>query len=121
MRFSTTAAAALTSLSVASARITGFSAPSTLAPNTTFTFNLTTENYIQSVADVAVSWGFQLPTEANPTGYVFPFPLHISIPHPHTSCPSYNSISSLCSQIPLHSRLLRRQRIPRPQPVQRPC
>ncbi|KAF2822355.1 hypothetical protein CC86DRAFT_372895 [Ophiobolus disseminans] len=71
MRFSTLTTATLASVSLASARIIGFSAPSTLAPNSTFTFNLTTENYIQRVADVAVSWGYTLPTETNPTGYKY--------------------------------------------------
>ncbi|KAH7067173.1 hypothetical protein FB567DRAFT_599531 [Paraphoma chrysanthemicola] len=55
--------------SIASARIIGFSAPPVLTPSTPFTFNLTTENYIQTVADIAVVWGFQLPTASAPTGY----------------------------------------------------
>jgi hypothetical protein len=58
MRFSTLAMA-LTSATLGSARIIGFSAPSVLAPNTTFPLTLFTENYIQSVSDVAVSWGFE--------------------------------------------------------------
>lgn len=63
--------AALTTASLASARIIGIAAPSTLAPNSTFTLTLLTENYIQTVADVSVAWGFQLPTTANPTGYPY--------------------------------------------------
>jgi hypothetical protein len=55
----------------ASARIVGLSAPSSLQPNTTFSFDLITENYIQSVSDVAVAWGFQLPTASNPTGFPY--------------------------------------------------
>jgi hypothetical protein len=70
MRFSTLAAPLLTS-TLASARIIGLSAPSSLTPNGTFTFTLLTENYIQSVADVAVAWGFQRVTPANPTGYPY--------------------------------------------------
>lgn len=61
----------LTSVSLASARIIGIAAPSTLAPNSTFVLTLLTENYIQSVADIAVAWGFTLPTIANPTGYPY--------------------------------------------------
>jgi hypothetical protein len=56
---------------LASARITGLSAPSTLAPNSTFSFTLLTTNYVQSVSDVAVAWGFQLPTASNPTGFPY--------------------------------------------------
>jgi hypothetical protein len=67
MRFSP--ALSLLSLPLASARIIGLAAPSTLTPNTTFSLTLLTENYIQSVADVAVAWGFQTPTANNPTGY----------------------------------------------------
>ncbi|KAF1942881.1 hypothetical protein EJ02DRAFT_421843 [Clathrospora elynae] len=59
MRFSTVAAA-LTTASLASARIVGIAAPATLTPNSTFTLTLLTENYVQSVADVAVAWGFSL-------------------------------------------------------------
>ncbi|KAH7406600.1 hypothetical protein DE146DRAFT_398028 [Phaeosphaeria sp. MPI-PUGE-AT-0046c] len=70
MRFSTITTA-LSASSLASARIIGLAAPSTLAPNSTFSLTLLTENYIQSVADVAVAWGFQTPTENNPTGYPY--------------------------------------------------
>lgn len=59
MRF-TSLAAALTSLSAASARIIGIEAPSTLAPNSTFNLTLLTENYIQPVADISVAWGYSL-------------------------------------------------------------
>ncbi|KAJ4985160.1 hypothetical protein SVAN01_09387 [Stagonosporopsis vannaccii] len=59
MRF-TSLAAALTSLSAASARIIGIEAPSTLAPNSTFTLTLLTENYIQTVADISVAWGYSV-------------------------------------------------------------
>ncbi|KAF2032792.1 hypothetical protein EK21DRAFT_15304, partial [Setomelanomma holmii] len=61
----------LATISIATARIVGISSPPVLTPGTPFTFNLTTENYIQSVADVAVAWGFQLPTANNPTGYPY--------------------------------------------------
>jgi hypothetical protein len=59
MRFSTLTTA-LTSLSLASARLTGIAAPSVLAPNSTFTLTLLSEGYIQSVADISVAWGFSL-------------------------------------------------------------
>ena len=60
MRFSTLTTSALASASLASARLVGISAPTTLAPNTTFDLTLLSEGYIQSVADIAVAWGFQL-------------------------------------------------------------
>jgi hypothetical protein len=50
----------LTTLSLTSARLIGISAPSTLAPNSTFTLTLLSEGYIQTVADIAVAWGFNL-------------------------------------------------------------
>lgn len=59
MRF-TTLTATLATLSAASARIIGIEAPSTLAPNSTFNLTLLTENYIQSVADISVAWGYQI-------------------------------------------------------------
>lgn len=59
MRF-TNFATALTTLSAVSARIIGIEAPSTLAPNSTFNLTLLTENYIQSVADISVAWGYAL-------------------------------------------------------------
>ncbi|KAL1798920.1 hypothetical protein ACET3X_002957 [Alternaria dauci] len=59
MRFSTLATA-LTSATLASSRLIGIAAPSTLAPNSTFTLTLLSEGYIQSVADIAVAWGFNV-------------------------------------------------------------
>jgi hypothetical protein len=59
MRFSTITAS-LASAALASARITGIQAPSTIAPNSTFSLTLLTENYIQSVADISVAWGYSL-------------------------------------------------------------
>ncbi|KAK3303573.1 uncharacterized protein B0T15DRAFT_279698 [Chaetomium strumarium] len=59
MRFSTLATA-LTSATLASSRLIGIAAPSTLAPKSTFTLTLLSEGYIQTVADVAVAWGFSL-------------------------------------------------------------
>jgi hypothetical protein len=56
----TTLTTALTSLTLASARLTGIAAPSVLAPNSTFTLTLLSEGYIQSVADISVAWGFSL-------------------------------------------------------------
>lgn len=54
----------LTSLlaSTATARITGFSAPSTIIPGAPIQIHLRAENYIQSVQDVAVAFGIT-PTE----------------------------------------------------------
>jgi hypothetical protein len=61
MRFTSTFAAGLVStlflLSSASARIVGVSAPSTVYAYNPFTVSLITENYIQSVYDVAVAFG----------------------------------------------------------------
>lgn len=53
--------AALASASLASARIVGIAAPATIVPGKPFTLTLLTENYIQSVADIAVAWGFSPP------------------------------------------------------------
>lgn len=49
-----------TLLPLATARITNISAPHTLCPSRPFTLSLTSENYIQSVADIAVAWGYAL-------------------------------------------------------------
>ncbi len=57
MRFQTLATA-LTTATLASARIAGIAAPTTIAPNTPFTLTILTENYIQTVADIALSWGY---------------------------------------------------------------
>ena len=70
MRLSTLATTLSTS-SLASARIIGLAAPATLTPNAPFTLTLLTENYIQSVSDIAVAWGFQFPTANNPTGFPY--------------------------------------------------
>ncbi|KAF2678921.1 hypothetical protein K458DRAFT_271150, partial [Lentithecium fluviatile CBS 122367] len=50
--------AGLSAVAVSSARLIGISAPSTISTSENFTLTLITENYIQSVADVAVAWGF---------------------------------------------------------------
>ncbi|OAG02346.1 uncharacterized protein CC84DRAFT_1009733 [Paraphaeosphaeria sporulosa] len=57
-----TTALLTTALSAAltTARLTGLAAPSTLAPSSPFNLTLITENYIQSVADVSIAWGFSL-------------------------------------------------------------
>ncbi|PTB66525.1 hypothetical protein BBK36DRAFT_1119116 [Trichoderma citrinoviride] len=52
------AAAFASLLAVASARIVGISVPETVAPGSTVKGIIVTENYIQSVYDVAVAWGF---------------------------------------------------------------
>lgn len=60
MRFSTTSislVSGLTLLSSASARIIGLEAPRTIAAGQSFTVSLLTENYIQSVYDVAAAFG----------------------------------------------------------------
>ncbi|KAG4440363.1 hypothetical protein IFR05_004156 [Cadophora sp. M221] len=60
MRFSASSISlisALTLLSAASARIIGFEAPRTIAAGESFTVSLLTENYIQSVFDVAAAFG----------------------------------------------------------------
>ena len=57
MRF-TTLAATLATASLASARLVGIAAPSTLTPDTRFNLTLISENFSQAVAEVAVSWGF---------------------------------------------------------------
>jgi hypothetical protein len=59
MRFSTIATT-LASAALATARISGIETPSTLVPGEPFTLTILTENYIQSVADVAIAWGFSL-------------------------------------------------------------
>lgn len=66
-----TTATILSLSTLTSARIIGLAAPSTITPSTPFNITLLTENYIQSVADIAVAWGFQIPTSANPTGYPY--------------------------------------------------
>ncbi|KAF2848563.1 hypothetical protein T440DRAFT_470166 [Plenodomus tracheiphilus IPT5] len=68
MRFSTLATTAL-SATLTSARIIGISTPSTLSPNTSFPLTLITEGYIQTVADIAIAYGFQLPSERYPLGF----------------------------------------------------
>ncbi|KAJ4299539.1 hypothetical protein N0V90_004785 [Kalmusia sp. IMI 367209] len=48
----------LATATLASARLTGLAAPSTLAPSQPFTLTLITENYIQTVADISIAWGY---------------------------------------------------------------
>ncbi|KAK0100332.1 hypothetical protein ONS95_008291 [Cadophora gregata] len=59
MRFSTTTGliSFLTLLSTATARIIGLETPRTIAAGEPFTVSLLTENYIQSVYDVAAAFG----------------------------------------------------------------
>ncbi|KAH7417580.1 hypothetical protein BKA64DRAFT_718320 [Cadophora sp. MPI-SDFR-AT-0126] len=59
MHFSTTTSlvSGLTLLSAAAARIIGLEAPRTIAAGEPFTVSLLTENYIQSVYDVAAAFG----------------------------------------------------------------
>ncbi|KAF2644404.1 hypothetical protein P280DRAFT_513884 [Massarina eburnea CBS 473.64] len=65
MRASTLLTAATTA-AVASARLVGISTPATLVASQPYTITLLTENYIQSVADVAVAWGYSTPANAYP-------------------------------------------------------
>ena len=63
MRFLALLASATSLLtSTATARITGFSAPSTIVPGAPIQIYLRAENYIQRVQDVAVAFGIT-PTE----------------------------------------------------------
>ncbi|KAE9968799.1 hypothetical protein Vi05172_g2198 [Venturia inaequalis] len=55
MQLSTFALASL--LSLASARIVGFSVPKTIRPGEGFSAVIHTENYIQSVQDIAIAFG----------------------------------------------------------------
>ena len=56
MKFATLLAAATTA-TMASARIIGIAAPETIKAGEAFTAKILTENYIQSVADVAIAFG----------------------------------------------------------------
>ena len=58
---------ALSLLSVASARIIGIAAPSTIAPNSKFSITILTENYIQSVDDISAVFGL---TQRPGLGYI---------------------------------------------------
>jgi len=59
MRTSTLLASTLALLSGASARIYGIAAPKQIAPDTTVKLEILGENYIQTVQDVAISFGIQ--------------------------------------------------------------
>lgn len=48
----------LAALGTTSARLVGISAPTTISPASHFSLILRSENYIQSVADVSVAWGY---------------------------------------------------------------
>ncbi|KAF4636093.1 hypothetical protein G7Y89_g1989 [Cudoniella acicularis] len=64
MHLATTTVALLSTLSLASARIYGLQAPNQVVPGQPFTVTLLTQNYIQSVYDVAAAFGI-----APGTGY----------------------------------------------------
>lgn len=55
MLFTTTLFASL--LSLVSARIVGFAVPATVAPDSDVKVQILTENYVQSITDVAISFG----------------------------------------------------------------
>lgn len=57
MRTAAVFATAASLLSLASARINGFAVPSTIKPDDDITIRITTEGYIQSVQEVAISFG----------------------------------------------------------------
>ncbi|KAF2439697.1 hypothetical protein P171DRAFT_109422 [Karstenula rhodostoma CBS 690.94] len=55
----TTLLTTLASATLTTARLTGIAAPSTLTLSQPFNLTLVTENYIQSVADISIAWGYQ--------------------------------------------------------------
>lgn len=57
MRFSTLIAASVPLLSLTTARIIGIAVPDTIKPGDGFNAIIETENYIQSVYDVAIAFG----------------------------------------------------------------
>jgi hypothetical protein len=57
MRFITILASAVPLISLASARIVGIAVPDTIKPGDGFNAIIETENYIQSVYDVAIAFG----------------------------------------------------------------
>ncbi|RMZ68448.1 secreted nis1 [Pyrenophora seminiperda CCB06] len=58
MRFTSTTASLLATLPLATSRLIGISAPATISPSTTYNLTLLSENYIQSISDVAFSLGY---------------------------------------------------------------
>ena len=66
MKPSTALAALAPLLPLASARVNGFAVPTSIKPGSTFDVTITTENYIQSVEDVAMSFGYAPENEAGP-------------------------------------------------------
>lgn len=57
MRLTTFLASILSLLTLATARITGFSAPSAVVPGAPIQIHIRAENYIQPVQDVAMAFG----------------------------------------------------------------
>jgi hypothetical protein len=53
-------------LTTTTARITGFSAPSTIVPGSPIQIHLHAENYVQSVQDVAIAFGIAPSNETHP-------------------------------------------------------
>jgi len=64
MRFQTSLAAAASLLTLASARIIGIAVPDTIKPGDGFNAIIETENYIQSVYDIAIAFGVASGNEA---------------------------------------------------------
>ena len=58
MHTSAVLAVGLSLLGAASARIHGIAVPKTIEPGSNFTIQLLTEGYIQSIIDVAASFGY---------------------------------------------------------------
>lgn len=56
----------LAGLTLTTARITGFSAPSTIVPGAPIQIHLRAENYIQRVQDVAVAFGITPSNQSHP-------------------------------------------------------
>jgi hypothetical protein len=66
MRTTSILSAATGVLTLASARIYGFSAPTTVARDSTIKLEIEAANYIQSIQDVAISFGISPASSAHP-------------------------------------------------------
>lgn len=65
MRSQSTLAASMALLGAASARIVGIAAPSQIAPGVAFPITIITEDYIQTVTDIAAAFGLAQPVTAD--------------------------------------------------------
>lgn len=66
MRLSTLLASAASLFCLATARITGFSAPSAITPGAPIAIRIRAENYIQPVQDIAIAFGISPSDEHHP-------------------------------------------------------